>query len=57
MIYIIERTGWNQWLDEGDVWRSSRESARQFTSEEDAAEVAANLNEEFGSDDAIVVPT
>lgn len=22
--YIIERTGWNQWYDDGGVWRDNR---------------------------------
>lgn len=38
--WIIERVGWSQWLDEGDVWRASREAARRYTSR-DAAEAAA----------------
>lgn len=53
--YIIERTGWSQWYDGGGRWVSNRDAAQQFADRESADAVAADLNAEFGSDDAVVV--
>lgn len=49
MTYILERSGWNQWLDDGGVWQKNRDAARGFDSETEATEKAAQLNEEFAA--------
>jgi hypothetical protein len=53
--YILERIGWNQWMDEGGRWQGNREAAREFTNLDEADSEAEKLNEEFGEDDVVVV--
>ena len=52
--YILERTGWAQWLDDGDVWRSLVTAARVFPTRAEAEAKAAALEVELGDDSVTV---